>query len=77
MAGKDVLIAFDQLVNTLVGGRADESISARAWRLRHTSRGWGVTRRVIDRLFFWDGDHCYKSYCAEATRRHLPAEYRQ
>lgn len=62
MAGKDVLIAFDQLVNTLVGGRADESILARAWRLRRTSRGWSVARKVIDGIF-WEPGHCHQSYC--------------
>ena len=29
---KQVLIAFDQLVNALLGGWADESLSAHAWR---------------------------------------------
>ena len=29
---KQVLIAFDQLINALLGGWADESLSAHAWR---------------------------------------------
>lgn len=30
MPVKDFLIALDQLVNTIIGGRADETLSARA-----------------------------------------------
>lgn len=29
---KQVLIAFDQLINALLGGWADETLSSRAWR---------------------------------------------
>ena len=31
---KQVAIAFDQLINTLLGGYADETLSARAHRMR-------------------------------------------
>lgn len=30
--GFQIAVAFDQLVNTLLGGWADETLSARAWR---------------------------------------------
>ncbi|MGE4336262.1 MAG: hypothetical protein AB7E55_09840 [Pigmentiphaga sp.] len=75
---KQLLIAIDQVANTVVWikgdgfGYADETLSARAWRLRAQSNAW----RRIDRLFFWDRDHCRTSYEAERQRRHLPAEYR-
>lgn len=77
MPVKDVLIAVDQLINTFAGGRADETISARAWRLHKTSRGWNIVRRLVDGIFFWDSNHCYKSYCAEIARKHLPNEYQK
>ena len=76
---KQLLIALDQLANTVVWikgdgfGYADETLSARAWRLRHQSGAW----RRIDRLFFFDKDHCRTSYESEVRRKHLPAEYRQ
>ena len=76
---KQVLIALDQLVNTLVWikgdgfGSADETLSARAWRLRDQSNAW----KRIDALFFWEEGHCRDSYLAELHRRHLPAEYRK
>ena len=77
---KQVLIAIDQTVNTLVWakdegfGMADETISARAWRLRKRAT-WGLTRTLIDALFFWDKNHCEKSYQSERLRRHLPFDY--
>lgn len=76
MAGlKDVLIAADQLANALIGGCPDETISARAWRLRQRP-AWGVTRHVIDTLFWFDPSHCESSYQSEFYRNQLPAEYR-
>lgn len=79
---KQFLIAVDQAVNTLVWakgegfGTADETISARSWRLRDR-RTWGVARVFIDALFFWDQDHCERSYASELERKHLPFEYRR
>jgi hypothetical protein len=75
---KQFLIALDQLANTVTWikgdgfGFADETISARAWRLRDQSNAW----RRIDRLFFWDKEHCRQSYESELMRRQLPKEYR-
>ena len=73
---KQVLIAFDQLFNALLGGWADETLSARAYRLSGDSLRWYITMRVIDALFFWQEAHCYASYDSERERRHLPVEYR-
>ena len=61
--GKAVLIAADQLVNALLAGWPDETLSSRAWRWEQNGvRSW--PRRFIDRLFFWEQDHCYQSYIA-------------
>lgn len=70
------LIALDQVLNTLVSGWADETLSARAWRCREQRRRWRVAHRLIDALFFWQAGHCERSYLAESMRRQLPAEYR-
>lgn len=75
MSLKQTALAFDQLLNTLIGGMADETLSARAWRLRLISVPWRVTRVVIDALFFLQDDHCKQSYFAEFERKHLPGEY--
>lgn len=73
---KQFLIAFDQLVNTLLMGMADETLSARAWRERDASMGWGIFRKIIDLLFFYQKNHCYGAYLSELERKQLPKDYR-
>lgn len=51
MSLKQIAIAFDQLLNALLGGMADETLSARAHR---TGSAW---EPLIDALFFWQADH--------------------
>lgn len=75
---KESMISLDQFLNTRVKiaddgyGYADEMLSARAWRLRDKSRLY----IWIDRLFFWDKDHCEECYKIELERQQLPPEYR-
>jgi hypothetical protein len=71
---KNNLIAFDQQCNSILFGSPDETLSARAYRLRDD--GWGVVYVVINYVFFWQEDHCKGSYTSEVIRRHLPKEYR-
>ena len=71
---KQTLIAIDQLINALAGGWADETLSSRAWRLRH-KRPW--LYKTIDWLFWWDPNHCEQSYASEQQRYQLPPEFRQ
>ena len=73
---RQFLIALDQTVNTIAGGWADETLSARAHRQQH-KRHWAVSRRVINTIFFWQTDHCAESYESERVRFQLPAEYRK
>ena len=73
--GKAVLIAADQFVNALLAGWPDETLSSRAWRWEQNGvRSW--PRRLIDRLFFWEQDHCQQSYISEREGRQLPPELR-
>lgn len=59
---KQIAIAFDQLINAILGGYADESISARCWRLS-PCQPYSTLRIVIDFLFRPFGkDHCRKAY---------------
>ena len=74
---KQFFIALDQAINTLIKledgyGMADEMLSARAWRLRASHPSFHVW---IDRLFFWDADHCEECYQIEKERKQLPEEY--
>ena len=68
-----VLIAVDQLANAVIGGHPDETLSAAAHR-RHLegNSGW---RNFINRIFFWQEDHCKDAYESEKSRRQLPKEY--
>ena len=72
--GFQILVALDQLVNTILGGMADETLSARAWR-NHVKgrRSWPV--KVIDALFFWQKGHCQQAHESEVERKQLPAGY--
>jgi len=74
---KQFLIAFDQLFNTLIGGFADESLAAHAWRSGKTDKVWNAARIAIDLLFFFDKQHCFQSYISEYERKQLPDEYRK
>ena len=71
---KQVLIALDQLVNTLIGGWADETISSRAYRRHVDGRpGWA---NLINRIFYWQSNHCRGAYRDERERRQYPPEFR-
>ncbi|WP_027188071.1 hypothetical protein [Desulfovibrio cuneatus] len=73
---KALLIAIDQLFNTLLGGWPDETLSSRAWRWeKNGKRSW--PRRVIDSLFFFDPNHCKASFENERLGRQLPPEMRE
>jgi hypothetical protein len=87
----EVVIAINQLVNTCVWssydkktfgygfGRADETISARLWRLSSESSYWAFFQGLVDAMFdfFGESDHTYKAWTAELQRRHLPPAYRK
>ena len=71
-----VVIALDQLFNACTGGWADETFSARCWRLQGQSRGWSLARRVVDIILCFDPAHCQTSYESEQARMHLPPKMR-
>ena len=74
--GLQILIAIDQLLNSLIGGYADETLSSRAYRhKKNGSRSWPAW--LIDHIFFWQEEHCKASYESEKERSHLPPELRK
>lgn len=75
---KQVLIAFDQLLNALIcNGWADETMSSVAWRMEQEGRWFGkIMRPFIDTLFFWDDNHCQESFENERLRLQSPPEQR-
>lgn len=72
-----IWIAIDQLLNALLWGWADETLSARAWRMRHKKTRWYWTVNIINGLFFWQANHCQASYESEKQQRHISPEYRR
>lgn len=72
---KNLLIAIDQLANTIFCGSPDETLSSRAWRLEQ-ERGRKWPRILIDLLLWFDKDHCKESYESEILRKQLPPSMR-
>lgn len=70
-----ILIAADQLFNTLAGGWADETLSSRCYRKAilstHPKKRWFIMYCLINAMFF-DSAHCKTSYNNELRRKHLP-----
>lgn len=70
-----ILIAIDQLMNAVLAGWPDETMSSRAWRWEQDGiRSW--PRKLIDALFFMEKEHCRQSYISEREGRQLPPELR-
>lgn len=72
--GFQVAVAIDQLINTLAGGFADETISSRLHRRR--LKGHAFAAKFVNLLFFWQDDHCREAYESELQRTQLPPEMR-
>lgn len=73
---RKVLISIDQLINTLLGGWPDETLSSRCYRWAKD----GVyiwPQKTVNSLFFWQKDHCKSSYENERKGRQLPPELRK
>lgn len=68
-------LALTRLGNTLLGGRADESMSSRSFRAEGNGKAWGrLTRPIIDFLadLLGDENHCAGAYANERKRPNLP-----
>ncbi len=73
-----VLIAFDQFLNAVLFGWADETFSARCYRrgTLQENKYFRTAQFFIDGLFFWTTDHCKKSWVSEVEREQLPRSMR-
>lgn len=75
---KNILIALDQLLNALLGGYPDETLSSRAWRLYARNNISGkILKPCIDMIFFLEKDHCYNAFLSEINRRQLPSQFQE
>lgn len=76
-------LAVDQLANTLLFGKADETLSSRSYRMWRDGKKAGWMMKCIDKLFFWQTvrpeavGHCHNAYLNELERLHLPPEMRK
>lgn len=72
-----ILIAVDQLINTLFLGYADETISSRMYRYELEGKITGkIFRPIIDKIFWFQKEHCREAYLSEQLRSHLPRKLR-
>ena len=72
-----LFVALDQLINALLLGAPDETLSSRAYRADRDGKIFGrIFRPAIDTLFFWQASHCYAAYVAEVQRRQYSANFR-
>ena len=77
-----VAIAFDQLINAVLDGMADETLSSRSYRMWRDGRKAGWMMKAIDLLFFWQKlrpdaiGHCHQAYLHELERLGLPESMR-
>jgi hypothetical protein len=55
-----VQIAASRLLNTVLGGREDEMLSS---RIHREQIEWA--RVIVDRIFFWEKEHCRTSFLWE------------
>lgn len=69
-----LFIALDQLLNAVLCGYPDETLSSRTYRSAVLEsvkkRRWLIAHKFINGLFFWQKDHCYHSYISETERNH-------
>ncbi len=73
----NIFIALTQLLNTLTGGWPDESTSSRVYRLSQAGMPRAkVIHAAIDKLFFWQRNHCKSAYDEERKRYQFPPTLR-
>ena len=82
-----VLIGLDQLLNAMLWGYNDETLSSRAYRgasAINAKRRWRWAQAAIDALFWRDRQdfpsgvtirHCHLAYLGELAHEHLPRDF--
>ena len=63
-----VSIWVSQTLNVwLLAGHPDQTVSARAY-LSRNHKVWGYSYRILNKIFFWQADHCYTSHQQDVER---------
>jgi len=67
---------LSQTLNVLIyNGSPDETVSGRSYREGSAgNQVWERRRKVIDRLFFWEKNHCRQSHLKDVSFAAIIAE---
>lgn len=57
-----IAAALSELCNAIIGGHNNETLSGRAYRRRNKSKRGALAYKWINRVFFWQKDHCFQSH---------------
>ena len=68
-----VFIAFSILMNTLVGGKNNQTLSAGQWQRKRKNK-WNFVR-LIDTIFWWEKDHCEDAWIKWQLINHAINQY--
>lgn len=70
----NILIALDQLINTMVGGYPDETLSASAWLGEQQGKLIPCIMRPVIDFLFWpmERDHCKRAFESEYNYSQRP-----
>ena len=71
-----VFIGVDQLINTILDGSADETMSSRCFRLNHIPT-YRYLELFVNVIFYplQGPDHCEHAYWKEVLGRQVPEEF--
>ena len=63
----ELALAFDHFLNAVLNGSRYESLSSRAYRMEVKDQPyWGHMAKAINRLFWWQANHCRGAHAREA-----------
>lgn len=63
-----ILVGIDQIFNAILLGDIDETLSSRLYR-RREDKGWRFWYNLVNTLFFFQEDHCMRSFLYEYQKR--------
>lgn len=67
--GYFLISLVSRIINaTIYDGSMHQTLSARAHIEARTNAAWARRERRINRLFFWQADHCARAWLSEVTR---------
>lgn len=68
----NILIAIDRVINAMLTGDPDETLSSVAYRKWRDKGPWGFMMHVVNGLFWFTPEHCRLAYIHDRDRRLAP-----